>query len=155
MSNETVKIDDVLSGVEKKLAFTKTFTVQYDDPDTGKLLNGQFTVKRASLGDLGQFGIIKSQLNGGQVVDRGIDWMNEMIAFCQVTLADTPQWWDPINLYDQTLLVKVYNHVRSFQDSFRVRRVAEQRGAAANDGSGSSGNGLAPEVVVQEVQPPT
>lgn len=152
MSNEAVKIDDVPSSAEKKLSFTKTFNVQYNDPDSGKLLMGTFTVKRATLGDLQQHGIIKAQMCGGQNVDRGIDWMNEMISFLQVVLTDVPQWWDPTNLYDQTLLVMVYNHVRSFQDSFRVRRVGEQRSAAPNDGSTPAGDAVAPAVVVQKVQ---
>lgn len=156
MSNEdTVKIDDVQSSADKKLAFTKTFTVQWTDPDTGKVMVGQFTVKRATLGDIQQHGILKAQYNGGQNVDRGIDWMNEMISFCQVTLTDVPQWWDPVNLYDQTLLVKVYNHVRAFQDSFRGPRVAQQQRAASGDGGGAVGAGVAPAVVVPEVQPST
>lgn len=154
-SEDGIEINDVETGDEKKLAFTKTFIVEYTDPDTGKKVIGTFTVKRATLGDLGTFGILKSRLNGGLNVDGGIDWMNEMIAFCQATLTDTPAWWNPSDLYDQTLLVRVYGRVRAFQDSFRDRRVGEQRGAAANDGSGTAGARMAPAVVVQEVQPAT
>jgi len=153
-STDGIDITDVETGADKKLAFTKTFNVEYIDPDTGKRLIGTFTVERANLGALSQFGIIKARLNGGMTVDRGIDWMNEMIAFCQATLTDVPAWWDPATSYDQALLVKVYGHVRAFQDSFRNRRVGEQRGAASSDGSGPTGDRVAPAVVVQEVQPP-
>lgn len=149
-----IDITDVGTSADKKLAFTKTFNVEYVDPDTDKKVIGTFTVKRASLGDLSQFGIVKARLNGGQNVDRGIDWMNEMIAFCQVTLTDAPAWWDPIEMYDQTILVAVYGHVRSFQDSFRNRRVGQQRGPAANGSGAPAGDRVAPAVVEQEVQPP-
>lgn len=152
---EKIKITDVDTSAEKKLSFTKTFVVEYTDPDTGKKLVGNFTVERATLGQLANFGIIKARLNGGMKVEGYIDWMNEMIAFCQATLSDTPSWWDPQNSYDQALLVDVYNHVRSFQDSFRGPRVEQQQRAAQEAGSGSVGAGVAPAVVVSEVQPTT
>jgi len=153
-STDGIDITDIETAGDKKLAFVKTFNIEYIDPDTGKKLIGTFTVERTNLGALSQFGIIKARLNGGMKVDAGIDWMNEMIAFCQVALTEVPSWWDPTTSYDQALLVKVYGHVRAFQDSFRDRRVGTQRSAAPNDGGGAPGSGVASAVVVQEVQPP-
>ena len=116
-----VQIQDLDPGATKKVAFTKTFTVDYTNPDDGKHLVGSFTVRRPTLGDLSRFGLVKARLNGGEAVERQIDWLNEMLAFCQVTLSEFPEWWDPFNTYDEELLTMLYKHVRSFQDSFRNR----------------------------------
>jgi hypothetical protein len=118
---KNVDIRDLEGDSTKKVSFTKSFVVEYLDPDTGNRLIGNFTVKRPTLGDLSQFGLMKARYNGGERVARDIDWLNEMIAFCQVTLTDTPDWWDPLNTYDEELLTIVYEHVRSFQNSFRNR----------------------------------
>lgn len=116
-----VVIQDLEGDAEKKLVYSKTFTVDYTNPDDGKRLVGTFTCKRPTLGDLSQFGSIKARLNGGERVSRDIDWLNEMIAFCQVIITTSPDWWNPYNTYDEELLTLVYTHVRSFQDSFRKR----------------------------------
>lgn len=118
---KNVEIRDLEGDPAKKVEFTKSFVVEYLDPDTGNRLVGNFTVKRPNLGDLSQFGTLKARYNGGQRVQADIDWLNEMIAFCQVTLTVTPDWWDPLNSYDEELLTLVFNHARSFQDSFRKR----------------------------------
>lgn len=154
--DEDVDIRDLTPDNEKKLSFEKSFRVDYRDPFTGETFSGTFTVKRPTLGDLTQYGIFKSQLSGGEPsVDRSIAWMNEMIAFTRVALTKVPDWWDPMNSYDEDLLTKVYDHVRAFQDSFREARVARQRERAAKNGSGKPGVGVAPKVVVPEVQPTT
>jgi hypothetical protein len=114
-----VRIQDLESDATKKLAFTKSFTVEYVNPDDGKRLVGTFTMKRPTLGDLSHFGVLKARLNSGEQVGRDVSWLNEMIAFCQTTLTDFPEWWDPMNSYDDELLTMLYKHVRSFQDSFR------------------------------------
>jgi hypothetical protein len=114
-----VRIQDLDAEVSKKLAFTKSFTVEYVNPDDGKRLVGTFTMKRPTLGDLSHFGLIKARLTGGEQVGRECSWLNEMLAFCQITLTDHPEWWDPMNSYDDELLTMLYKHVRSFQDSFR------------------------------------
>lgn len=118
---DNIDIRDLEADAGKKVSYTKSFTVEYVNPDTGDRIVGTFTCKRPTLGDLSQFGLMKARYNGGERVTRDIDWLNEMIAFCQITLTNTPDWWDPINSYDEELLTLVYNHVRSFQDSFRSR----------------------------------
>lgn len=130
-----IKIQDLSgSGEPKKLAYTKTFTVEYVDPVTGDRLTGQFTVKRPTLGDIAQYGAIKARLNGGErFVEPAVDWINEMIAFCKVTLTEFPKWWDPTELYDDGLINEVYEHVRSFQDSFRGPSRGQQQPAPTVD----------------------
>jgi hypothetical protein len=118
---KNVVIQDLEGDASKKVVYSKTFTVDYTNPDDGNRLVGTFTMKRPTLGDLSQFGQLKARYNGGERVSRDIDWLNEMIALCQITITDAPDWWDPLNTYDEELLTIVYNHVRSFQDSFRKR----------------------------------
>jgi hypothetical protein len=118
---KNVQIQDLEGENGKKVAYTKTFTVDYLNPDDGNRLVGTFTAKRPTLGDLSQFGALKARYNSGERVSRDIDWLNEMLAFCQITLTTSPDWWDPTNAYDEELLTLIYNHVRSFQDSFRRR----------------------------------
>ncbi len=120
-ASKNVVIQDLEGDASKKVTYTKSFTVEYVHQDTGDRLVGTFTVKRPTLGDLSQFGALKARYNGGERVARDIDWLNEMIAFCQVTLTSAPDWWDPVNTYDEELLTLVFNHARSFQDSFRRR----------------------------------
>jgi len=152
--SDDIKIRDLTPDSEKKLAFEKSFHVDYVDPFTGERLSGTFTVKRPTLGDLSEFGVIKARLFGGALaVDRGIEWMNEMLAYTQVVLTKFPEWWDPTNSYDEDLLTMVYGHVRQFQNSFREARLARQRERAAKSGGGKAGDRVAPAVVVQEVQP--
>jgi len=116
-----IVIQDLEGDMSKKVMYSKTFTVDYLSPDDGNRIVGTFTVKRPTLGDLSQFGSIKARLNGGERVSRDIDWLNEMLAFCQVVLTNTPDWWDPYTAYDEELLTLVFQHARSFQDSFRKR----------------------------------
>jgi hypothetical protein len=116
---QNVIVKDLEGDPSKKITYTKSFTIDYVNPDDGVRLVGTFTMKRPTLGDLSQFGVLKARLHGGEAVARDISWLNEMIAFCQATLTDFPEWWDPMNSYDEMLLTTVYKHVRSFQDSFR------------------------------------
>jgi len=116
-----VVIQDLEGDASKKVVYSKTFTVDYTNPDDGGRVVGTFTVKRPTLGDLSNFGLTKARMSGGERVSRDIDWLNEMIAFCQIALTATPDWWNPYDTYDEELLTLVFNHARSFQDSFRKR----------------------------------
>lgn len=104
---------------EKKLKFQKSFQIEYTDPETGHVLIGVFTCHRLTLREIGQVGIIKARLNGGEKLDAHIDFMNEMLAYCQVALSKTPEWWHPEEDYEAALLRKVYDYVRAWENSFR------------------------------------
>lgn len=121
--HEEVAIVDVNDTSEKKLETTLTFTMTYTNPETGKPLVGTFTAMRPTLAMIAQIAVYKAQLCGGQRIDPSIDFINEMIAYCSVVLTDTPKWWTPESFYDATPLRKVWDHVRSWQDSFRKRIV--------------------------------
>lgn len=117
----------------KKLDYTHTFTIDMEGEDGERKL-GEFTCHRATLGDLTRYGVIKARLCGGEMVDNGTSWLAEMVALCRVMIDEAPKWWDPENSYDEGLLAAVYDRVRAFQDSFRVKSVPEP-GAAPSDGS--------------------
>ena len=119
---ETINISDVETSADKKLSFTKTFFFEYKSED-GTRLAGQFTCQRPNLGALGQLGVIKARLNGGEKIHASLDFLHEMLAYCQVTLTETPDWWQPADFYDADILRSVYDHVRSWEDSFRKRSV--------------------------------
>jgi hypothetical protein len=119
-----VRIVDVVATGEKKLDFTTSFTVDWEDPETGKKLSGTFTATRPTLGLVGQIAVIKARLNGGEDnINPQVDFMNEMIAYLQVTLIDTPTWWKPSAFFSVTPIQSVWDWVRKWQDSFRNRRV--------------------------------
>jgi hypothetical protein len=151
--SERVQIRDVDAGDgARPVSYTKSFIVEDQDPVTGKKQVGTFTVKRITIGDLSTYGMLKARMAGGQVnLDPVPAWINEQIALCQVALTETPKWWNPAELFDDELLNEVYNHVRQFQDSFRIL-VGEGRGQAQDGGSPAIGAGVAPALVVQEVR---
>lgn len=127
MAEETpgITIVDVQQADDKKLNFTHSFRVDWKDPETDELNTGTFTCRRPTLLMISEIAIIKARLNGGEQVGRDIDFMNEMRAFLQVVLTKTPDWWKPDDFFDAAPLRKVWDHVRSWQDSFRKRSMEE------------------------------
>lgn len=145
-------IRDQPSKDELKLETTKTFTVEWNNPETGITYMGVFTAKRPTLADAGQIAIIKARLCGGERVDADIDFVNEMIAYLQVVLTKFPDWWTPHEFFDASPLRKVWDHVRGWQDSFRARAVARRASADSADSAAKAADGVAPAVVVPSVQ---
>lgn len=120
-----VTIVDIQQSEDKKLSFTHSFRVDWVDQETGQTNTGTFTCRRPTIGMIGEVAIIKARLNGGENVGRDVDFLNEMRAFLQVVLTKTPDWWKPDEFFEAAPLRKVWDHVRSWQDSFRNRSVAE------------------------------
>jgi len=137
----------------------KTFTIHYRSEMDGKTYEGQFTVKKLSIRDLGQIGTIRSQLNGGMHYDEnnpgvGIDeqthMTNNMIAHLEVALLQQPTWFDLDEIYDLGLVGEVFKHIAEFENSFfRSRRsggadqsdgVSQESGNGTNEGSGVAGS---------------
>lgn len=117
-----ITIVDVTGTADAKtLPFTKSFTVDWINHETGDRLVGTFTATRPPLGTIGLIAVMKARLNGGERVHPDIDFMHEMVAFLHYVLTDTPDWWKPHEFFDATILRKVWDHVRSWQDSFRKR----------------------------------
>jgi len=110
---------------EKKLETELTFTMEWTNPETGKKLSGTFTAQRPNIGMVQRIAVIKARLNGGERVPADIDFLNEIVAYCSVVLTDTPKWWTPEAFFDASPLRKVWDHVRSWENSFRSKRVVE------------------------------
>jgi hypothetical protein len=117
-----VEIVDVAGDSDKTITFTKTFTVTWRNLETGRVKTGAFTARRPALGHLGQIAVLKAKLNGGMAVDPETDFYHEMMAGLQVILVDFPDWWTPADFFTADPLRKVWDHVRSWIDSFHSKR---------------------------------
>lgn len=118
------KSDDgiTIAGVEAtssdaKLDTTHSFTIEWVTPE--KRLVGTFACQRLKLGMIGEIAILKARLNGGERLDRETDFLHEMMAFLQVALTDSPNWWVPSDFYDPAILRKVWDYVSKWQATFR------------------------------------
>jgi hypothetical protein len=110
---------------KEKLAFTKSFVFDYDSEEDDCRYLGTFTCRRLTLGLLGQFGVYKAKLNGGERVDPYIDQLHEMVAYLSFALTSTPDWWEPEGSYDPVLVRSIYEYVRSWENSFRKKRAGQ------------------------------
>jgi hypothetical protein len=126
-SPPSVTITDVpepkVSEAVKAIQFRKSFHVEWKNPDDGKIYSGQFTTKRATLGDMGQIALRKVQRTGGEWLGQHFDLIHEMIAHLVVTLVEAPAWWKPEEFFYDEPLRLVWRHVRTWEDSFRKRVV--------------------------------
>lgn len=118
-----VAIVDVADDAGKTISLAKSFTVTWRNPETGHVKTGTFTARRPSLGHLGQIAVLKAKLNGGERVDPQTDFYHEMMASLQIILSDFPDWWAPADFFTADPLREVWDHVRSWIDSFRNKRV--------------------------------
>jgi len=105
----------------------KTFMVKYKSSMDGEVYEGQFTVKKLSIRDMGAVGTKRSQLNGGLHYDEdnpgvGIDAAtnatNNMIAHFEVALVQEPTWFNLDEIYDIGLLSEIFRHIADFENSF-------------------------------------
>ena len=90
---------------------------------------GQFTTKKLTIGDITKVGVQRALLTDGYLHDpdtgKGIDLSTqniaEMVAHCNVSLIQKPDWFIPEELIDYDVLVAVYKEVVEFEASFRER----------------------------------
>jgi hypothetical protein len=113
--------------------------------EDGKVLEGQFTVRRLSIREIGMVSVRRVQLNGGfyynektpgQGIDETTDWTHQMIAHLELALVQKPLWFDLNTIMELDILCEVYTKVMEFENTFRNR----QRGATTVVGSGQSGS---------------
>lgn len=110
---------DAPASADKKLSFTKSFTLDYKSEEDGKRYVGTFTCQRLTIGASGQVRVMLARLNGGHTLDSGTNALHFMIAYLSFALTSTPEWWDPENSYDLELLRKIFDYVRQWESSFR------------------------------------
>ncbi len=146
---------------------TKTFTIDYNSEQDGMRYKGTFTIKKLSIRDLAALGVRKAQLNGGMYyndstpgrgVDEQTDDFNNMIAHLELSIKDSPDWWNLDQITDVELLGFVFKEVMDFENTFLARKAS--RKIAGGNGNGSSQADLQEantaggprSVVVEEVQ---
>ena len=146
---------------------TKTFSVDYNSEQDGMRYKGSFTIKKLAIADLAALGVRKSQLNGGMYynentpgrgVDEQTDDFNNMIAHFELSIKESPEWWDLRQITDVELLGIVFKEVIEFENSFLARKSARSK-SGSNSNAGSAGNvsetntsGGPRKVVGEEVQ---
>ena len=116
------------------MKMTKTFHVDYHSEMEDKSYVGTFTVKKLTIGDLSQLGLLKAKLSDGfsynESSGRGIDdttnALNEMLAHFQIALIQKPDWFVPDDLVDVGLLRVVYKEVASFEADFLNRALPRE-----------------------------
>jgi len=112
-----------VNGDGKTIQYTTSFTMTWKDRETGKVQVGTFTAQRPNLGQLGQIEVLQAKLNGGEKVTFQTNNLHMMIASLQIILIDYPKWWTPEDFFTADPLREVWDHVRSWVDSFRKPRV--------------------------------
>lgn len=116
------KQNEILSGIidndSKTYTFTRTVSVGTERK------TGTFIAKYMGVAARLRIGTIRAKLLDGapaQSVDPLTDDIAYMIAYLQVALIKTPNWWSFDNLDDLSDLREMYQEVYEFVQSFRVK----------------------------------
>ncbi len=121
---EKVSIRDVTAeGAEKnkEMRFTKRFHMTYRTAE-GDILEGEFTIKRPTIGEAARIGVLMAEMRQDKPmssIDRATAATHEWLATCMVCVTKAPPWWDPNNMYEEEPLLKCYQEVVAFWNSFR------------------------------------
>jgi hypothetical protein len=115
------KSSPVESKEEQLVKRSVTFNVEYHDPDTGKVLEGQFTAQVLNADGKTKVGRILSNLAGRTKFDDMPDawkaWA-DAVANCAVRLTDKPSWFDTKAGEDDQLLWAVYGRLLEHEQAF-------------------------------------
>jgi len=122
----------------QQIPLTKSFTIEHEMPD-GTKVSGNFVTHKLTMLEKVKVGVIKSRLTSGTLYDADTksglsalyDDYAEAIANCQVALTEKPNWFDPENMTDDSLLWKVYREVAALETAI-FRRVLEKAAAIKN-----------------------
>jgi hypothetical protein len=125
-----------------------SFMIDHVSDMDGERYQGQFTVRKLSVRDISQIGVRKCQLNGGYHYDEdhpgtGVppetDWLNQMIAYVETVVIQSPAWFDLNRLYDAKLLGEVFKHASEFETTFFRRKRGHDAGPGSrpDDSSGT------------------
>jgi hypothetical protein len=142
----------------------RTFYIDHQSDVDGKKYAGSFTAKRLSLFEQAKVGTLKAQLSGGMHcnvetgsgVDLGTDFLNDMVAHCEVSIVNAPEWWNPREAFDLDMLRKVYEEVVKFR-TFREWTEGPTDGKRPSESGADKRpqaelDDLSPQVVDMEVQ---
>lgn len=121
---ERVSVRDITDETAKKdakLRYTKRVMVDYEDED-GTKMTGEFTIVRANIEGQSRIGTIMADLREDKPahsLDRVTFALHEAIATCRVCVTQSPPWFDPTNMYDDVVLMRVAGEALAFNNSFR------------------------------------
>lgn len=110
----------VIDITPKKTKFAKQqqFSVDYTGPD-GEHLDGNFIVKRLSIGEQAQVGVSKARMAQSLNVDTGTDYTLQMFATLNAAIIEKPAWFNPTDMFDDDLVIQIYRRCLAFEASFR------------------------------------
>ena len=120
--NREKEIMDILAGVVDNES--KTYTFEKEISISCKKRKGTFIAKYLGVAARLRIGTIRAKLLDGapsQSVDTLTDDIAYMIAYLQVALTKTPNWWDIEQLDDISDLRDVYLEVYNFNQFFREK----------------------------------
>jgi hypothetical protein len=127
-TGEVKIIDTTAANAALKVIPTEwNFHVYYKDRQ-GAIWDGDFTAKRLNNRDMTEVGVRRARMCGGvplESLDETTATMTSMIAHFQVALKSFPTWWDPEGMYEQLLLMRVYNWLMEKELSFREGTVGK------------------------------
>jgi len=121
---QKVKIRDVTeegAAKSKELRYTKRLAMTYTN-DEGVTLQGEFTIKRPTLGEQARIGVICAEMRQDKplsALDRATASLHDALASCSVCIIKAPPWWDPENMYDTEPLMQLFKEAIAFWNSFR------------------------------------
>lgn len=105
-----------------QIPLTKEFTIEHEFMDGTKKV-GQFTAHKLNMGEKIRVGVLKTRMGDGlSDLGKTYDDYAEAVALCRMSLTDKPDWFDPEDIVDDTLLWKVYREVAELETAiFRTR----------------------------------
>lgn len=110
---------------DKSLRFTKRFHMTWTD-DEGTKHEGDFVIKRPTLGDQARIGVLCAEYREDKPpssIDRATFSLHEWVATCAVIVTHSPEWFDPVNMYDTLPVKKVYEVAFAWFATFRIKSV--------------------------------
>lgn len=156
-----------MAAIKARQDLLKTFSVDYDSAQDNMRYIGKFTIKKLAIRDIAALGVRKAQLNGGMYyneatpgrgVDEQTDDFNNMIAHLELSVKESPEWWNLDSVTDVNLLGLVFKEVIEFEQTFLGRTAARALARLNGEGSGTgavsptNNAGSASQVVGAEVQ---
>lgn len=95
---------------------------QADGTFRQRTLEGDFTIRRMTIGDVGRCGTELARLNGGvpeTAMDESALAINTMVAHFKFSIVKAPSWFKLDEIYNLEILNAVFAEVMAFQSSFR------------------------------------
>lgn len=124
----------------------------HTESGTGKVCRGKFTNRILSNGDKRAVGVMQAQLSGGVPWGSLAPFDQDLISklahlSVSIPVRKRPKWaWNLENLYDITIIDKLYEEVADHEATFHgsVEAEAEGEGDSGEDGADVGSDDLAP-----------